>query len=122
MKRFAIGLGALVVSLLFQHCTFDDQESLKEQPCFKEEVSLSRDVRPVLNDYGCTSCHSAQFPSGGVDLENANNIIFEADSGKLLKSINHAPDVAPMPQSQPKMEPCDIQLIERWVEQGAMDN
>ncbi len=94
-------------------------------------VSFSQDVLPILNRFGCTSCHGgsgglfigtvAQIKTGGTHGpavtpgDGANSII--------VKKISPTPPFGDrMPQGGPYLPDSLQTLIRRWIDQGALDN
>jgi hypothetical protein len=109
------------------------KEQSRENP--RADVSFSRDVRPVLARY-CLPCHAE---------EECNPSAFIADSYEgLMKAAKHGPAVVagapdsshliaklgsnppfgdPMPLRSKKAFPKDtLQLLWRWIKQGAKNN
>lgn len=100
-------------------------------PAVTSTTSFAQNVLPILNRYGCTSCHGgsgglfigtvAQIKVGGthgpavIPGDGANSII--------VKKISATPPFGDrMPQGGPYL-PDSLQLvIRRWVDQGALDN
>ena len=92
-------------------------------PCKTDSLSYSKDIVPILENY-CYGCHGngSTAGSGGILLEGYSNLIVQADNGKLVGNITHAPGFVPMPFGQPKMPDCEISKIVGWVDQGTLDN
>ena len=111
-------LGALAI--FFSSCLYESKE--KFDVCNTENINYKDSVVAILDNYGCISCHSDQFASGGVDLEGYDDVKTYVDSDLLIKSMKHADGVSPMPKSAPKMQACDIDKIEAWIYDGALNN
>lgn len=102
------------------------------------EVSFNEHIQPILSEY-CYHCHG---PDAGtrepkddpLRLDLAENAFAlreslgraaitkgDAKASKILELMRSAdPDVImPPPESHKKMQPREIALIERWIEQGA---
>ena len=97
-----------------------------------EKPGFAKDVKPILDKY-CAACHSKRL-KGNYSI---------ADYDKTLKSGDHAPNILPgdaansplvkmlrgvkieaggqMPPTRPLKQPM-IELIERWINQGAQNN
>lgn len=67
------------------------------------------------------SCHSIRNTSG-YDLSSYQGVKAVAASGKLISSITWTGSATRMPESGPKMSECNILKIQKWVDQGALDN
>ncbi|MEX2596207.1 MAG: c-type cytochrome domain-containing protein [Salibacteraceae bacterium] len=98
-------------------CDFDSG-STDSADCDPSEVSFDSDITPIFESYGCISCHGG----GSVILNNHAGVKTVADNGKLVGAINHQTGFAAMPQGGEKMDSCDIATIEKWVEEGSLDN
>ncbi len=114
----------LVAWSLFFSCTYDDEETLiLSNPCDTVPVTYSGVIQPILETY-CYSCHSSNNPSGGIILDNyedVRDIALEEDS-RLIGSINHEAGYAAMPQRQSKLDSCKLHYFDVWVEQGGANN
>lgn len=106
--------------VLLSSCLYESKEQFNV--CNTENINYKDSVITILQNYGCISCHSNQFPSGNVDLEGYDDVKTYVDSELLIKSIKHADGVSPMPKSAAKMERCDIDKIEAWISDGAPNN
>lgn len=115
-----LGVGFLI---MWTSCISEDEQSwLDRQPCLFVDVSLKNDVMPILDDYGCRSCHNSIFQNGGVNLESSDSVISAAKNGVLLNSIQHQSGAIPMPLNSSKMDVCDIDLILAWANEGYKNN
>ena len=76
----------------------------------------------MLNNYGCTNCHSGPNPEGGFPLDSYTGVKTKIDDGRLWGSINHLAGFAPMPHGAAKMNQCDINKIKAWMDAGAPNN
>jgi hypothetical protein len=116
----------------------DDTVDALEPPVV---VSFASDVQPIFSSR-CTSCHSGAFPSGGLSLAvgvaygNIVNVASiqvpalarvlpgDASSSYLYQKITNAPGIvgAPMPFGSFPMPSGEIDTIEDWINQGALNN
>ena len=85
-------------------------------------------VRPLLAE-NCYSCHGPQKQNNGLRLDSRAAIVRGSDYGpvaeagnpaasKLIKAINHAEGVEPMPKKASKFPPEAIAILTDWVQQG----
>ena len=98
------------------------------------DVRFSRDVLPVLSDY-CFSCHGpdAQSRKAGLRLDTSEGARSSGKSGavaivpgdparsELIRRVvsTDPDDVMPPPKSNHRLSPSQVDLLKRWVEQGA---
>ena len=85
--------------------------------CKTKNLSFSNDIWPTINN-NCTSCHGG---SGGVNLENYNDVKTLVDNSKLLNTL-HATNGAPLMPPSEKLEKCKLDQIEQWINEGALNN
>src|SRR5579859_2275088 len=96
----------------------------------REQVSFSRDIRPILNQ-NCVLCH------GGVRQKNGVSFIFreealgvgksgrrtivpgKPDASELIARVTSTDPEARMPYHAPPLSPQQIALLRRWIKEGA---
>lgn len=91
-------------------------------------VSFSRDIAPILIQR-CVACHGAERPKGGFALHtfdallkgvNGEKAIVAGDAGASLLVDVLQPDHTPrMPFKEDALPSAQIELIARWVKEGA---
>ncbi len=84
-------------------------------------VSFEEDLVPLL-ELNCTSpaCHGGgSYP----DLTTHTAVAQSATEGSLLDRIRKSSgDPGLMPKNGTPLPECDLQMFERWVNEGALDN
>lgn len=106
-------------------CYYDIEAELypgNPAPCEAVNVTYTATIQAILNNNGCTGCHSGGAPSGNVSLQDYNNVKVHAASGRLVGAINHSPGFSPMPQGGAKISQCEIDRVKAWVDAGAPNN
>ena len=83
--------------------------------------TYSVDVVPIL-DLKCNSCHSGTSPSAGIKLDSYVEVSKSVKNGSLMGSMNYSSGYSPMPKNSSKMPACEIQKIQDWITQGALNN
>lgn len=98
--------------------------------CSPDSVYYEQDIVPLLIRNDCRACHTAANNLGGVVLEsyesliNSNIIDLEDPANSLLITIIQEEDenkVMP-PPPDPRMSEFEIEVLLRWIEQGALNN
>ncbi len=93
----------------------------------EEKISFNRDIRPILSDK-CFRCHGPDEHSREADLrfdiqEDAMRVIAPGDpeaSDMLYRILETDSDLRmPPPSINKDLEPAEIDLIRKWIEQGA---
>jgi len=98
-----------------------------------EEIRFNRDIRPILSE-NCFFCHGQdpKHREAKLRLDVRSEALLEHDSGfaivpgrpeksEIIKRLlTHNPDdQMPPPESNRKVSPAQIELIRRWITQGA---
>jgi len=108
--------------LTFISCSWNNEEDLFDGIlCEIEEISFNNDIKPIIVNH-CLVCHSAAANLGNVVLQEHNNVRIYGENGRLLGSIKHSAGFSPMPQSGSKLNDCNIQKIEGWINNGMPNN
>ena len=87
-------------------------------------VHYSTEIQPIFDD-NCTSCHGG---SGELTLTSyselmQNDVVDPGNStaSKLIQRLKGTSGTR-MPQNQDPLDEATINLIETWIDEGAMDN
>jgi mono/diheme cytochrome c family protein len=94
----------------------------------QDEQERARQVYQIFKD-SCLECHGADEPKNNLDLRTHKSLMMGGDSGDvvvphqpakslLYRLVTHAED-PPMPRKKPKLRDADIELIRKWIEDGA---
>jgi hypothetical protein len=92
-------------------------------------IGFARDVRPILREH-CVSCHSAAKKKGQLRLDARSAAFRGGMSGKVIvpgkgresllyQVLVDADDEVRMPQKAPRLAAEKIELLRRWIDQGA---
>lgn len=128
--RWISGIIFLIITfLLFNSCYNDKEEvlypvSFGADTTIISDVSYSEQVLPIFSE-NCFSCHgSTTFNTfgGGLNLEDFEILQLKVDDGELLKSIKHESGVGRMPKNGRKLSDNQINSIEIWINEGALEN
>lgn len=110
-----------ILFLLLTSCTYNKEELLYSNTCDTSNVKYSVQIVNTLNA-NCNGCHTGASASGGIMLDNYNNVRAVAANGKLLGSVSHAPGYRAMPDLAPKLPECRIAEIRTWIMNGMLNN
>lgn len=130
--RFAIRTGFCCWFLVAAITKIDAQEP--EKNAAESVVDFNRDIRPILSDH-CFNCHGPDSGTlqAGLRLDQEDSVFSAAESGKLpvvrgdvnaselLSRIVSADagELMPPPDFDKPLSTAKIDLLRRWVEQGA---
>ena len=91
--------------------------------CDTANISFSAAVKPIFEARCNTSaCHDAAGVGGGYNFTNYAGISVAVTNNRLSGSINHLTGFSAMPKGLPKLTTCEINKIDAWIHQGALDN
>lgn len=96
-------------------------------------------VEPLFSENGCTGCHNGPGGSGGLDLTSYNgisqggnlcgvNILTETTLVDIININEYDGCTSPIPFPSMNervgnaMDPSEIQLIQTWIDDGALEN
>lgn len=112
----------MIVALVIHACK---HEPVKPKPndnnnnndtCNVSNVGFAAVVHPILLQ-NCQSCHSDQFATEDVSVSDYSDVKKIAEDGDLLEVLKKGtmPPAGALPA-------CEIQKIEKWVQNGAPNN
>ena len=96
----------------------------------QKEVDFSADIKPILNK-NCISCHGGVKKNGGFSLLFEEEALSATESGRpsiipgnasgseMIKRIKSDDPALRMPYEKEKLSDGDIDLLKRWIDQGA---
>ncbi|HEY4311157.1 MAG TPA: c-type cytochrome domain-containing protein [Pirellulales bacterium] len=104
------------------------------KPAERPPVSFYRDIRPILQDR-CQGCHQPAKALGGLALtsyaalkkggesEHPGVVPGKPDESELLTQILPSGQEPPaMPKGAPALKPDQVELVRRWITEGAKDD
>jgi hypothetical protein len=129
-RPYTFALAALLLAL-FSACSEDDPVEPPTEP-----VSFSADVQPIFNNRCAVSgCHIGPTPEADCDLSEGNShanlvnvkatrfpgqrVTPGSPSGSVLYLLV---DGGAMPQTGDDLSANQIDIIRRWIAEGAKDN
>lgn len=88
--------------------------------CDSIPASFATDVMPIFQN-NCVGCHNdANNTANGQNWETYAEI--SASTANILKAMKHESGVVAMPDQLPKLSDSLIQVVECWIDNGALDN
>jgi len=97
------------------------------------KISFTRDVRPILQQQ-CYGCHQPAKTNGVYVLTDYKSLRTPGETGKpsivpgkpdqsyLIEEIKITAGKAEMPKNREPLKPAEIELIEKWILEGAADD
>ncbi len=114
-------ISIMLVFFFSSSCSKDEENVEPKHPCDTVDATYLGVVQPILGQ-SCYGCHGNGNAQGGVDLGSYEDVLVYANNGRLSGAINHEAGFAPMPALNPKLDSCDIYLIDKWIDEGALNN
>ena len=128
-------IGALLALLVLPAAVLAADEPKKDKAGAKPslQVSYDKQVRPIFQAR-CQGCHQPAKAGGGYVMTSFDRLVKGGESddvailpGKpaeshLVEQITPQDGKAEMPQNKPPLSADEIELITRWIAQGATDD
>ena len=95
-----------------------------------DEVDFEKQVKPILTRK-CAECHGGKQREGGLRFNDRHDALSELDSGgfaivagapadgSLLSRITSQDESDRMPPEGERLSPAEIEVIQRWIAEGA---
>jgi len=96
----------------------------------KATISYQKDVMPILTA-SCIGCHSPEKKKGGLDLNSYSlmakggkeGVVFVAGQPEKSKLVTMVSGPEPeMPEKGDKLTTAQVEILKRWVSEGAKDD
>jgi len=119
---------ALILTVAFiAGCHYNSEEKLYPENadnCDLDNVTFSATIAPLLqaNCYACHSNTNAASSGEGIRLQNYADVQVLAKNGKLMGAVKHASGFSAMPKGGNKFSNCDIGKLQKWVDDGILNN
>ena len=125
MKKLLLIVIGLVLPLTFSSCYYD--ELPPENIVIPDVVSYSTDIQPIFNQ-SCIGCHNPGSVEPDLTNPNSYNILINdgwvvpenANGSVLYKSL--IGDGAPLMPPNGALSDGKITLVQKWINQGALNN
>ncbi|MCA9248413.1 MAG: PD40 domain-containing protein, partial [Planctomycetales bacterium] len=104
-----------------------------EEPAADLQVSYYKQIRPIFQAH-CQGCHQPAKPGGEYVMTQYGQLLAGGETGEaavvagkpeesnLLAQITPVDGQADMPKDKPPLAESEIELVRRWIEQGALDD
>jgi hypothetical protein len=117
----------LILAITFlAGCYYDNEEVLYPRlssPCDDTVVTFSGTVNQILQP--CLACHSnsnAAVDGKGIKLQNFADVQIVVKNGKMMGSVNHSGGYVAMPNGGGKLPDCEIAQLQKWIDNGSLNN
>ena len=95
------------------------------------KIEFARDIQPILASH-CYDCHGTQKSKGGLRLTSLEHALKGGESGAaalipgnsaqspLILRVTTSDENDVMPQKGDRLSPAQVDLLRRWIDQGAV--
>jgi hypothetical protein len=119
MKNSLLKFSGLVPLIFCSQCLSE----VASYPCevvTLHEISYSKDVSPIIsNSCALPTCHVGNFPKG--DFTNYDAIKRVAENGNLIFKLANG-QMPPEFSKLPLLPICQVNVITKWINEGAKNN
>jgi hypothetical protein len=125
MKRILTILLIIFVATV-TGCYYDNEEKLYPKtydPCNDNIVTFSLTVTSISQS--CQGCHSnpnAKSSGNGIKLQNYADVQSYVKNGRLMGAVNHSSGYVAMPKGGGKLTACEINQLQKWIDNGILNN
>lgn len=114
----------LAIFAVLTSCYYDNEEELYqnfEQPCDVSSVTYSQDVNIIVaENCALSGCHVNPGAQAGLDLTTYQGV--SANAASIQNRINLAPGAAGKMPPTGQLNDCDLEKLNTWIDQGALNN
>jgi cytochrome c5 len=117
----------ILLIVFISGCYYDTEERLYpvvSTSCDLTNVTFAGTVKPILQA-SCLNCHSnsnAVNSGVGIKLENYADVKTYVANGKLMGTVKHLIGFQEMPQGGGKISDCEINQLQKWIDNGILNN
>ena len=119
--RLSISFNLLLTCCLFS-CT--NQHPVEPNICIanqSKEISFKKDIVTILQK-NCWSCHNATNHSGGLVLENYQQVFDDAQSGEFYDAVISLNGNPPRMPKGGALSECETATIKKWIDNKIPNN
>lgn len=113
----------VLITLAMSSCYYDNEEELyaeyyASQTCDTVSVSYNDMIRPIIESTcNTTGCHVAGGTGNGI-FTNYAGLKAKVDNGSVYDRVVVQRNMPP----NTRLNDCQINLIDAWINQGALEN
>jgi len=89
--------------------------------CDTTNITWESKVASILQN-NCAECHGPGKENPFVNHDSYDSEIVFVKNGKLKGVINHLDGYSKMPKNRKKLPACELEILNRWLDNGAPEN
>lgn len=125
-------LAVMALAICFVGVTARAEEKAGEKKEPEKKITYEEHILPLFREK-CGSCHNANDKKGDLVLDNYSAAMQGGASGEVINTngepansqlylvMTHESEPV-MPPGQPKLADAQLELVRKWIEQGALQN
>lgn len=89
--------------------------------CDTVNYTFNAYILPIIQT-NCTGCHSGGSPSANLPITNYSETVALVTDGSLMHSLYGTGGYSIMPKNTSGLQSCKITQIQKWINDGALNN
>lgn len=112
----------IFISAITKSCTSNNEYDLYGLPqCDTLNITWESKISAILQA-NCVVCHNEEVNYKGVRHDNYQSELVVVNDGRLRGVVNHLDGYVKMPKDRGKLPACELELINKWLDNGAPEN
>ncbi len=125
MKYLLKAFSIIATFTIITSCYSDNKEELYQnfvtEDCDTTNTKFAATIQPIIvQNCAVPSCHNSSKRQSGLDLSTYADVQAIATDGRLENRITGNP--GPLMPPNGALQPCEIEKILKWVNNGAQNN
>lgn len=126
-QNYLILILSFLLIFMVTSCYYDNEEYLYPGDggttgCDTTNITYSGTIAPILAN-ACNGCHYPASSFGaGISVSTYNDLVATINNGRFIGAINHSSGYSPMPKGGSKLSNCNLQKIQKWIDDEALNN
>jgi len=89
--------------------------------CDTTNFSYSNRINPIMQSW-CVGCHNPGNAGGGINLSDYAGASGTTSINRMIGSLKHLSGYSAMPKGGNQLSDCDINAIQKWINNGYPNN
>jgi uncharacterized membrane protein len=126
--RLIFGLVLLIPSVYFFLSHKPGNATADNLTNAHNNISFQNEIQPIL-ERRCAKCHGGDFPSEGLSVESYQSLMAGSQNGPVIipgdsssSLLFEKVESGEMPKRGSDLTAQQIELIQQWIDEGALNN
>ena len=89
--------------------------------CDTTDITWDSKISKIMQ-VNCVICHGEAVSYNGVRHDSYESEMVVVNDGRLRGVVNHLDGYVKMPKDRGKLPACELELINKWLDNGAPEN